>query len=63
MLEALFSLVFEVVLYGKGYWTLKLVSAGRIQPKRWNDSLVALVGLVATLAWCVPLLLWLASLR
>lgn len=63
MLEALFSLVFEVVLYSKGYWTLQLVSAGRIQPKRWNDSLVALVGLVATLVWCVPLLLWLSSLR
>jgi len=63
MLEALFSFVFEVVLYGKGYWTLRLVSAGRIQPKRWNESLVALVGLLATLAWCMPLLLWLTSSR
>lgn len=60
MLEALFTFVFEVVLYGKGYWTLRLLSAGRIKPQRWNDGMVCLVGLLVTLVWCVPLVLWLA---
>lgn len=55
MLEALLTFVFEVVLYGKGYGTLKLLSAGRIKPQRWNDGLVSLVGVLATLLWCVPL--------
>lgn len=61
MLEALFHLLFEVVLYGRGYWTLRLLSGGRIQPGKWSDGAVTLVGLVVTAAWCVPLIIWLVS--
>lgn len=61
MLEILFHLVFEVVLYGKGYWTLRLVSWGRIKPARWSDTTVSLIGLLVTAAWCVPLFIWLTS--
>ncbi len=61
MLEALFHLLFEVLLYGKGYWTLRLLSGGRIKPDKWNDGIVTLIGLLATAAWCVPLVIWLAS--
>jgi hypothetical protein len=61
MLEALFHLVVEVLLYGKGYWTLRLLSVGRIRPGCWNDGLVSLVGLLATLLWAAPLLIWLSG--
>lgn len=63
MLEVLFHLLFEVVFYGKGYWTLRLVSGGRIKPARWSDGAVMLTGIFATAAWCVPLLIWLTSAR
>lgn len=61
MLEALFHLLVEVLLYGKGYWILRLLSVGRIRPGSWNDGLVSLVGLLATLLWAVPLLIWLSG--
>jgi hypothetical protein len=61
MLEALFHLLVEVLLYGKGYWTLRLFSVGRIRPGGWNDGLVSLVGLLVTLLWAVPLLIWLSG--
>jgi hypothetical protein len=61
MLEALFHLLFEVLLYGKGYWTLRLLSGGRIQPGKWNDGIVILVGFAVTVAWGLPLIIWLAS--
>jgi hypothetical protein len=54
-MEALFHFLVEVLLYGKGYWALRLLS---IDPRGWNDGLVSLVGLMVTLVWLVPLLLW-----
>jgi hypothetical protein len=57
-MEALFYFLVEVLLYGKGYWSLRLLSLGRIDPRSWNDGLVSLVGLMVTLAWFVPLVLW-----
>lgn len=61
MLEVAFHLLFEVVFYGKGYWTLRLLSGGRIKPDKWSDGTVILAGIVATAVWCVPLLAWLTS--
>ena len=61
MIEALASFLVEVLLYGKGYWSLRILSLGRIDPHRWNDGLVSLVGLMVTLAWCVPLVLWVSA--
>lgn len=59
MWVALVHALVEVLLYGQGYWLLRVLSGGRIEPKRWNDGLVALVGLAFTLAWAVPLIVWL----
>nr|WP_298116011.1 hypothetical protein [uncultured Pseudomonas sp.] len=61
MTEALFHFLVEVLLYGKGYWALRLLSLGLIDPRRWNDVLVSLVGFMVTLAWFVPLLLWMTG--
>ena len=61
MTEALFHFVVEVLLYGKGYAVLRVLSLGRIKPGTWNDGIVSVVGFLVTLAWCVPLLLWLGS--
>ncbi|MES2820682.1 MAG: hypothetical protein V4812_17055 [Pseudomonadota bacterium] len=61
MIEALIHFVLEVLLYGKGYGALRLLSFGRIRPGRWNDGLVQLVGLAVTLAWVLPLLIWLTG--
>ncbi|MVW74731.1 hypothetical protein [Pseudomonas xionganensis] len=61
MIEALFNFLVEVLLYGKGYAALRLLSLGRIKPSTWNDSMVSVVGLLVTLAWCVPLLFWLGG--
>jgi hypothetical protein len=61
LIEALFHFLVEVLLYGKGYWSLRLLSLGRIEPSDWNDGLVSAIGLAVTLAWCVPLLLWLTG--
>nr|WP_298170607.1 hypothetical protein [uncultured Pseudomonas sp.] len=57
-MEALFYFLVEVLLYGKGYWSLRLLS---IDPRGWSDGLVSLVGLMVTLAWLVPLLLWMTG--
>lgn len=57
-METLFYFLVEVLLYGKGYWSLRLLSLGRVDPGSWNDGLVSLVGLMVTLAWFVPLVLW-----
>jgi hypothetical protein len=57
-MDALFYFLVEVLLYGKGYWSLRLLSLGRIDPSSWNDGWVSLVGLMVTLAWFVPLVLW-----
>lgn len=61
MLEVMSYLLIEVVIYGQGYWALRLLSAGRIRPDRWNQAMVCLIGVLVTVAWCVPLLLWLTG--
>lgn len=61
MLDAVLHGLVEVVLYGKGYWTVRLLSGGRIDPGKWRESVVTLIGLLVTAAWCVPLLVWLGN--
>jgi hypothetical protein len=58
LIEVFASFLGEVLLYGKGYWALRILSLGKIEPYRWNDGMVSLVGFLVTLAWCVPLVLW-----
>lgn len=61
MAEVLSYLLIEVLIYRQGYWALRLLSFGRIRPDGWSDARVGLVGVLVTVAWCVPLLLWLTG--